>query len=179
VASSSRRAGAAPISFFSLDPSSQSASLGSTVSLGLDVSGLGNGTALGTYNFDIGFDPTVLAYSNVTFGTELDPDGYGPIQFVFPGALVLGLRPGELFALRWNDNGQNSLRIDSSIISPTVLKSKPRPGEATPMFGLRSQSIRNLNGGGRPAKTPRRTRLSYFHQLAVQRSILTISSLVS
>jgi integrase len=29
--------------------------------------------------------------------------------------LVLGLRPGELFALRWNDKAQNSLRIDSSI----------------------------------------------------------------
>jgi integrase len=29
--------------------------------------------------------------------------------------LVLGLRPGELFATRWNDKTQNSLRIDTSI----------------------------------------------------------------
>lgn len=29
--------------------------------------------------------------------------------------LVLGLRPGEMFALRWDDKQQNSLRIDSSI----------------------------------------------------------------
>lgn len=29
--------------------------------------------------------------------------------------LVLGLRPGEMFALRWNDKEGNSLRIDSSI----------------------------------------------------------------
>jgi integrase len=29
--------------------------------------------------------------------------------------LVLGLRPGEMFALRWNDKEANSLRIDSSI----------------------------------------------------------------
>src|ERR1700730_11254306 len=29
--------------------------------------------------------------------------------------LVLGLRPGEMFALRWNDKDGNSLRIDSSI----------------------------------------------------------------
>src|ERR1022692_2210825 len=29
--------------------------------------------------------------------------------------LVLGVRPGEMFALRWNDKEGNSLRIDSSI----------------------------------------------------------------
>jgi integrase len=29
--------------------------------------------------------------------------------------LVLGLRPGEMFALRWNDKQGNSLRIDSSV----------------------------------------------------------------
>src|ERR1017187_6069525 len=29
--------------------------------------------------------------------------------------LVLGLRPGELFALRWDDKAGSSLRIDSSI----------------------------------------------------------------
>jgi integrase len=29
--------------------------------------------------------------------------------------LVLGLRPGEMFALRWNDKCGNSLRIDTSV----------------------------------------------------------------
>jgi integrase len=38
--------------------------------------------------------------------------------------LVLGLRPGELFALRWNDKGQNSLRIDSSITDGVEVETK-------------------------------------------------------
>jgi len=38
--------------------------------------------------------------------------------------LVLGLRPGELFALRWNDKGQNSLRIDSSITDGIEVETK-------------------------------------------------------
>jgi len=38
--------------------------------------------------------------------------------------LVLGLRPGELFALRWNDKAQNSLRIDSSITDGIEVETK-------------------------------------------------------
>src|SRR5215472_13126729 len=38
--------------------------------------------------------------------------------------LVLGLRPGELFAPRWNDKGQNSLRIDSSITDGIEVETK-------------------------------------------------------
>jgi integrase len=38
--------------------------------------------------------------------------------------LVLGLRPGELFALRWNDKGQNSLRVDSSITDGIEVETK-------------------------------------------------------
>jgi integrase len=36
-------------------------------------------------------------------------------QLIIRMFLVLGLRPGEMFALRWNDKEGNSLRIDSSI----------------------------------------------------------------
>ena len=38
--------------------------------------------------------------------------------------LVLGLRPGELFALRWNDKEPNSLRIDSSITEGQEVETK-------------------------------------------------------
>jgi len=38
--------------------------------------------------------------------------------------LVLGLRPGELFALRWDDKGQNSLRIDSSVTDGIEVETK-------------------------------------------------------
>ena len=38
--------------------------------------------------------------------------------------LVLGLRPGEMFALRWNDKLSNSLRIDSSITDGIEVEGK-------------------------------------------------------
>lgn len=38
--------------------------------------------------------------------------------------LVLGLRPGEMFALRWNDKQANSLRIDSSITDGVEVETK-------------------------------------------------------
>jgi len=38
--------------------------------------------------------------------------------------LVLGLRPGEMFALRWNDKVGNSLRIDSSITDGIEVETK-------------------------------------------------------
>ena len=44
--------------------------------------------------------------------------------------LVLGLRPGELFALRWNDKDQNSLRIDSSITDGIEVETKTEGSDA-------------------------------------------------
>jgi len=38
--------------------------------------------------------------------------------------LVLGLRPGKMFALRWNDKQRNSLRIDSSITEGMEVETK-------------------------------------------------------
>ena len=38
---------------------------------------------------------------------------------------VLGLPPGEMFALRWNDQHGNSLRIDSSITDGMEVETKP------------------------------------------------------
>lgn len=44
--------------------------------------------------------------------------------------LVLGLRPGELFALRWNDKVQNSLRIDTSITDGIEVETKTEGSSA-------------------------------------------------
>lgn len=44
--------------------------------------------------------------------------------------LVLGLRPGEMFALRWNDKQQNSLRIDSSITDGIEVDTKTEGSHA-------------------------------------------------
>jgi integrase len=38
--------------------------------------------------------------------------------------LILGLRPGEMFALRWNDKQGNSLRIDGSITDGVEVDTK-------------------------------------------------------
>jgi len=63
---------------FSIDPTPQTVALGSQVTFTLDTAGFGNGTtALGTYDLLITFDPTVLNFDNATFGTDLDPDGFG------------------------------------------------------------------------------------------------------
>jgi len=44
--------------------------------------------------------------------------------------LVLGLRPGEMFALRWNDKDGNSLRIDSSISEGIEVETKTHGSNA-------------------------------------------------
>jgi integrase len=44
--------------------------------------------------------------------------------------LVLGLRPGEMFALRWNDKEGNSLRIDSSISEGVEVETKTEGSDA-------------------------------------------------
>jgi integrase len=44
--------------------------------------------------------------------------------------LVLGLRPGEMFALRWNDKKQNALRIDSSVTDGIEVETKTEGSDA-------------------------------------------------
>jgi hypothetical protein len=63
----------------------QTIPLGSQASFDIDISGLGNGTALGTYDINLDFDPSLLSYSSITFGNQLDLFGLGDIQSVTPG----------------------------------------------------------------------------------------------
>lgn len=72
---------AASLDFF---PASQSVETGNPVAVALSISGLGNGAApsLSTFDVDITFDPTVLSWSNATFGDpvlgdQLDVLGLG------------------------------------------------------------------------------------------------------
>lgn len=69
----------------SIDPSSQNVPLGTPANVNIDISGLGNGTALGTYDINLGFDPTLLSYSGIVFGNQVDISGLGDIQSVTPG----------------------------------------------------------------------------------------------
>jgi hypothetical protein len=70
----------------SVDPTSQTVALGTQVNFDLDISGLGSGTALGTYDLNLNFDPTLLSYDNIVFGDQVDISGLGDIQFVTPGS---------------------------------------------------------------------------------------------
>ena len=44
--------------------------------------------------------------------------------------LVLGLRPGEMFALRWNDKQDHSLRIDTSISEGIEVETKTQGSDS-------------------------------------------------
>jgi integrase len=44
--------------------------------------------------------------------------------------LVLGVRPGEMFALHWNDKRQNSLRIDTSVTDGIEVETKTEGSDA-------------------------------------------------
>ena len=93
----------------SVSPASQSVTLGSPVSFDVDISGLGNGTALGTYDINLGFDPTLLSYSSIVFGNQVDISGLGDIQSVTPGAGTV-----EVFELSLDSPSDlNSLQASS------------------------------------------------------------------
>jgi hypothetical protein len=70
----------------SLLPSTSVVPLGSSFSLDLRISGLGNGTSpsLGVYDIDLLFNPGLVSFSNVTFSNGLDVLGLGSVQVVTP-----------------------------------------------------------------------------------------------
>jgi len=71
-------------------------------------------------------------------------------QLIIRMFLVLGLRRGEMFALRWNDKEGNSLRIDSSITEGIEVDTKTT---ATARYGFHPLLKRSLNSGVRSPGT--------------------------
>jgi hypothetical protein len=67
-----------------IDPASQTVPLGAQASFSVDIFGLGNGTNLGTYDINLGFDPALLSFSSIVFGDQVDISGLGDIQIVTP-----------------------------------------------------------------------------------------------
>lgn len=63
-------AGAITLGF---QPASQAVNVGDTALVDLVISGLGNGEApsLGTFDVDVAFDPAILDFDSVVFGTQL------------------------------------------------------------------------------------------------------------
>jgi hypothetical protein len=65
-----------------LSAASQIVSQGQLTTIEVNISGLGNGTALGGFDLNIGFDPSLLgfssaAYGDPTLGDQLDLEGFG------------------------------------------------------------------------------------------------------
>lgn len=75
------------------NPSSQSVNVGSTTTVDLIISGLGDGAApsLGTFDVDIGFDSSILTFNGATFGNQLDLFGLGDINSVTLGVSSINL----------------------------------------------------------------------------------------
>src|ERR1035438_3628845 len=90
----------------SINPISQTVSLGSQASFDMDISGLGGGTALGTYDINLGFDQTLLSYNSIVFGNQVDISGLGDIQSATPGTGTV-----EVFELSLDSTSElNSLQ---------------------------------------------------------------------
>lgn len=75
------------------NPSPQSVSVGSTTTVDLVISELGNSTApsLGTFDLAVGFDPSILSFNGATFGNQLDLFGLGSLQSMIPGIGTVNL----------------------------------------------------------------------------------------
>jgi hypothetical protein len=87
-------AGAISIGFA---PALVSGAVGLSFDLELVVSGLGDGAppSLGSYDFDISFDPSRLAFDSLSFGTDL---GAGSLQSFSAGAGVVDLAEVSLLS---------------------------------------------------------------------------------
>lgn len=118
----------------SVVPNTQSLVTGSTVTVELEIAGLGGFSppALGVFDLNLAFDPTLLSFSNATFGDpvlgdQLDPTGMGnTISFFSSGSGTV-----ELF--------------DLSLDSDTILNSL-QPAS----FGLVSVIFNSIGQGTSP-----------------------------
>jgi hypothetical protein len=150
-------------------PPSQSVSVGSTTTVDLVISGLGNEEApsLGGFDLDVGFDPSILSFSGATFGDQLDLLGFGSLQDVIAGDGTVNLfelsfdSAGDLDTLQMNSFLLATLSFDtlaggSSALSVTVKAlgdSLGGPLEADVIGGTIS-SVGDVNGVPEPASLP-------------------------
>lgn len=93
----------------SVDPAVSSVGVGDMPAVNINISDLGNFAApsVSAFDIDVAFDPTVLSFSSVSFGTALDLFNFGTnITGVTPGALSVNVFeisfdfPGDLDTLQ-------------------------------------------------------------------------------
>lgn len=124
----------------SIDPLSQNVALGSPASFNLNISGLGSGIALGTYDIDIGFNSSLLSYDMTTFGNQLDLFGLGDIQTVTTGAGKV-----NLFELSLDStNDLNNLQSHNFTLA-TLIFNTLATGENSPIT-LSVNALGNADG---------------------------------
>ena len=63
-------------------PASQTVVVGAPFAVDLRVTGLGNGVALGGFDLIVDFDATRIAFTDATFGNQIDLSGLGDLQSV-------------------------------------------------------------------------------------------------
>jgi len=93
----------------SFDPGFQGVLVGNQVDVDVVISGLGDGEApsLGAFDFDITFDPTILALSSITFGSYLgDPDPF--LYETSLGFTDYGTGTVNIWELSWLDANSTS-----------------------------------------------------------------------
>lgn len=81
---------------------SATATQGDTVTIGVDISNLDSGSALGVFDVDVDFDPAVLGFLSASYGDpsqgdQLDLEGFGTLTSTTPAAGA-----AELFELSFD-----------------------------------------------------------------------------
>ena len=86
-------AGHAVAATISIMPAGQTVLPGTPASIDISISGLGDGfpPSLGVYDLTITFDPAILSFSSVSWGSGLDVLGLGSIQSATPGTGSINL----------------------------------------------------------------------------------------
>jgi hypothetical protein len=103
-----------------ISASSATVTLGNTASVTLDISGLGNGTALGTFDISVGFNSGILGFASTTYGDpnlgdQLDLESFGTITTTTPGVGTV-----EVFELSFDSPSVLTSSQASSFILATL-----------------------------------------------------------
>jgi hypothetical protein len=141
----------AQAAMITVEPAFQQVSVGDSVDVALNISGLGDGTApsVGIFDLDVTWDATILALQHVTYGDpvlgdQLDPFGLGSVQAVLdlPGyANVFELSldsPMDLDVMQADSFTMATLTFDTlavgiSPVDVTVLSLGDALGDAIPV----------------------------------------------
>lgn len=88
-----------------LSLSSQTVTVGDVATIDLNISGLGGGTALGTFDVNVGFNPAIVSFASAAYGDpklgdQLNLEGLGTVTMTTPG-----IGTTELFELSLDSPG--------------------------------------------------------------------------